>query len=264
MQIRHFFICSLLLLFGTAGFSQVNFLGKPGYMATPSATWGEQPLGLSFAYLPNEYSIFNSPGDRNIVHFYNARVRFTSFMEVNLSIAHRPLMSEAIGVGDRQLDLRFRLLRETDVLPAIVLGWTPPGSVSPIMAHDYLVATKNFNYSFGRLSLSAGYGSPYIIKRQKGSDAFMELELLKKIDFHGGKYLTGFFGGMVYQPVKFGGIMLEYDTQTINAGAYLKPLPWLLLQGYTFEGKEWAFSFAGSIPLNFAPRALRRYEKDLD
>ena len=264
MQNSKFLTCCLLLLYGITGFAQVNFLGKPGYMATPSATWREQPLGLSFAYLPNEYSIFNSPGDRNIVHFYNAGVSFTSFMEVNLSIAHRPHLSENIGVGDRQLDFRFRVLKEKEFLPALVIGWTPPGSVSPIMAHDYLVATKNFNSGFGKFSISAGYGSPYILKREKGSEAFLELELLKKIDFHGGKYLTGLFGGMAYEPFKYGGIMLEYDTQTVNAGAYLKPFPWLLVQGHTFEGKEWAFTFAGSIPLNFAPRALRRYEKNLD
>lgn len=243
---------------------QVNFLGKPGYIATPSAEWNDdRPLGLSFSYLPDEYSIFNTAGDRNIVHFYNARGTFTSFMEVNLSIAHRPLMSEKIGVGDRQLDFRFRLLRERKYLPAIVLGWTPPGSVSPVLAHDYLVATKNINTGFGKFSISGGYGSPYIIKRKNGGDA-LDLEILKKIDFFEGEYLTGFFGGLTYQPFSYGGVMLEYDTQTINAGFYLKPLPWIILQGYTYEGKEPAFSVAANFPLNFAPRTLRRYEKELD
>lgn len=243
---------------------QVNFLGKPGYIATPSAEWMEErPLGLSFSYLPDEYSIFNTPGDRNIVHFYNARMTFASFMEMNVSIAHRPLMSDKIGVGDRQLDFRFRLIKEKKYFPAIVLGWTPPGSVSPVMAHDYVVATKNFYTGFGRISLSGGYGSPYIIKRKSGGDA-LDLEVMKKIDFQGGKYLTGFFGGITYEPFSFAGVMLEYDTQTLNAGAYLKPLPWLLLQGHTFEGKEFGFSVSGNFPLNFAPRVLRRYEKDLE
>ncbi|MCY2687784.1 YjbH domain-containing protein [Salinimicrobium sp. TH3] len=244
---------------------QVNFLGKPGYIATPSAEWNvDRPLGLSFSYLPDEYSIFNTDGDRNIVHFYNVRAGLTSFMEVSLSIAHRPLMSENIGVGDRQLDLRFRLLKEQKYLPAIVLGWTPPGSVAPVLAHDYLVATKNFNTSFGRFTLSGGYGSPYIIKRKNKGDSALDLEIVKKIDFKGSKYLTGFFGGMSYHPFSFGGIMLEYDSQTINAGAYLQPLPWLLLQAHTFEGKEVGFTASAQFPLNFAPRTLRRYEKELE
>ena len=255
----YLFILSCQLCVG-----QVNFLGKPGYIAIPSAEIEEdRPLGLSFSYLPDAYSIFNSPGDRNIVHFYNARLGFTSFMEMNLSIAHRPLMSEQIGVGDRQLDFRFRLLRERKYLPALLLGWTPPGSTSPVMAHDYLVATKNFITGFGKFSVSGGYGSPYIFKKEEGGDA-LDLEVLKKIDFFEGKYLTGFFGGISYEPVAYGGVLLEYDTQTINAGLYLKPLPWIVLQGYSYEGREFAFTVAAHFPLNFAPRALRRYEKELD
>src|SRR5690606_16732697 len=105
--------CCLFLLFSNHGQAQVNILGKPGYMATPSAAWEEKPLGLSFAYLPREYSIFNSPGNRNTVNFYNARLGFASFMEVGISVANRPLMSDQIGVGDRQLDFRFRLFKET-------------------------------------------------------------------------------------------------------------------------------------------------------
>ncbi|MFD1079704.1 YjbH domain-containing protein, partial [Longispora fulva] len=128
---KHFLYLSLLGFF--SGYGQVNFLGKPGYIATPSAEWNTQKdLSLSFGYLPTEYSIFNLPeNDRNTVHFYNARVNFTSFMEVGLSIAHRPHMADKIGVGDRQLDLRFLLLKEQKYFPAVVLGWTPPASVSP-------------------------------------------------------------------------------------------------------------------------------------
>ncbi|WP_265162965.1 YjbH domain-containing protein [Salinimicrobium tongyeongense] len=242
---------------------QVNFLGKPGYIATPSAgVFENRPLGFSFSYLPNEYSIFTN-GDRNIIHFYNVRFGFTSFMEVNLSIAHRPLMSEDIGVGDRQLDFRFRLLKEKKYLPALVLGWTPPGSVSPVLAHDYLVATKNLTTGIGQFNISAGYGSPYVIKRKNGGEA-LDLEVLKKTEFKGVKYLTGFFGGISYKPISWGGALIEYDSQTFNTGIFIAPVPWFILQGYTYEGKEFAFTLAANFPLNFSPRALRSYENKLD
>jgi hypothetical protein len=77
-------------------------------------------------------------------------------------------------------------------------------------------------------------------------------------------YLTGFFGGITYAPVNFGGIMLEHDTNTINAGAFVKIWDRLYLQGYTFEGKEFAFQFSSHFSLDFSPRTLKRYEKGLD
>lgn len=258
----------LLCLWGQFGWAQVNFLGKPGLMSIPSAEWEEErPLGLTFGYLPDDYSIFTSPENLDKTNFYNARVTFTSFLEVNLSIAHRPDREDAVGVGDRQLDFRFRLLQEKKFWPAIVVGITPPGSASPVLAHDYIVATKNFNSAIGEFAATIGYGSPYVFVKKKGG--FLGLEGIKKEDrtlreFGRSEYLTGFFGGLSYLPIKYGGVMLEYNTESLNAGIFIKPWDWLLLQGYTFEGKEWAFTAGGNFKLNFLPRPLRRYEKDRD
>ncbi|UJH89860.1 YjbH domain-containing protein [Antarcticibacterium sp. 1MA-6-2] len=118
----------------------------------------------------------------------------------------------------KQLDFRFRLLREKKYIPAIVLGWTPPGSVSPVMAHDYLVVTKNFLTGIGNFQVTGGYGSPFVIRKNSQQEDFLKsLELREKSDYKHGNYLTGFFGGLSYMPVSFGGIMLEYDTRTFNA-----------------------------------------------
>jgi len=244
--------------------AQVNIMGKPGYMATPSADWFDaKPLGFTFSYIPNEYSLFNRTSTNNTINFYNLRASFTSFMEVNLSIAYRPQMADKIGVGDRQLDFRFRLLQEKEFWPAIVLGWTPPGSMSPILAHDYLTATKHFNTGIGNFSATAGYGSPYVFIRKQGGN-FLDLHIQKKDEILGAKYLTGFYAGFSYMPLSYGGVMLEYDTQTFNAGAFIKIKDWLYLQAYTFEGKKIAFTTSVNFSLNFAPKPLRRYEKALD
>jgi hypothetical protein len=244
-------------------------MGKPGYMTTPSAAWfdGKQ-LGFTFSYIPGEYSenILYTPRITTTdtpLSFYSVRADLTSFFEVNISIAYRPQIANKIGVGDRQLDFRFRLLKEKDLWPALVLGWTPPGSVSPVLAHDYLVATKHFNTSLGNFSATLGYGSPYIIVRKpKGN--FLELEIKKKEDYLEVKYLTGFYGAASYMPLSFAGIMIEYDTKTINAGAFVKIKDWLYLQAYTFEGKKIAFTTSMNFSLDFSPHTLRKYAKDLD
>ena len=253
-------LCSSLCM------GQVNFLGKPGYIGSPSAEWQEErQLGLSFSYLPQQYSIFYSPEEVNTVYFYNARLGFTSFMEVHITVAHRPLMRDKIGVGDRQLDFRFRLLKEKKYTPSLVLGWTPPGSVSPVMSHDFLVATKHFDFFLGELEITAGYASPYVfLKNQSNKGIWDYLVLKPKGQLPNGSYLSGFFSGLSWKPFKLGGVMLEYDTQTYNYGAFIQPFEWLILQGDSYEGKEYAFHFSLQFPLNFAPRTLRRYEKELD
>jgi hypothetical protein len=259
-----YFLILFLLFFSNNIQSQVNIMGKPGYMMTPSADWiEEKPLGFTFSYVPNEYSLFETPVDKNTLNFYNVRAGITSFMEVNLSIARRPQIPDKIGVGDRQLDFRFRLLKEKEHWPALVLGWTPPGSASPILAHDYLVATKHFNTSMGNFSATLGYGSPYVLVRSQGGN-FLDLQIKKKKDYRGVEYLTGVYGAASYMPVNFGGIMIEHDTQTFNAGIFVKYKEWLYLQAYTFEAKKIAFSTSINFSLDFSPHTLRKYAKDLD
>lgn len=247
-------------------------MGKPGYITTPSAEWfPDNTLGLSFAYIPASYTADilgsgNVPEDINQMNLYSLRAQLLSFVEIDLSIANRPQMKERIGVGDRQLDLRFHLFREKKFLPSIVVGWTPPGSRSPVLEHDYLVATKNIISAVGRFQLSLGYGSPLIFWRDKDNDnRFWEsLQLRKKSDFKNSRYLSGFFGGFSWMPVEFGGLMLEYNTQTWNTGVFVKIIDRFYIQAYNFEGKEWGFSGALQFPLDFAPKALRQYEKTLD
>ena len=254
------------MIISLQGYSQNNFLGKPGFMTIPTADWKDaHELGFSYGYIPKEYSpdIF-IVGEPARVDVYSVRVAFTSFMEVNFGIFYRPELSDEIGVGDRQLDFRFRLLKEKEYWPAIVLGWSPPGSHAPFMSHDYIVATKNFQSNVGKFQLSLGYGSPYVLYRNAGDDNefWKSLRFIKKREFFNNHYLTGVYGGLSYEPLSFLGASLEYNTSTINAGIYAKL--WdehIMLQAYTFEGKELAFNINLQFSLNFLPRSLRRYEK---
>ena len=255
-----------LVLLSSKGYAQNNFLGKPGYMTIPTADWKDgRELGFSYGYIPEQYSsdVF-IVGEPARVDVYSVRVALTSFMEVNFGIFYRPDLPDEIGVGDRQLDLRFRLLKEKKYWPAIVLGLSPPGSRAPFMSHDYLVATKNLNSKFGKFQVSLGYGSPYVLYRNAGEDNefWKSLRFIKKDQFYNNHYLTGIYGGVSYEPLSFLGASVEYNTSTFNAGVYAKL--WdehIMLQAYTFEGKEIAFNVNLQFSLNFLPRSLRSYEK---
>src|SRR5690606_27099366 len=109
-------LCLLLLgLLATSSLQgQVNIFGKPGVITTPSAEWKEEkPLGLSFAYLPKEYShqvmvSRTSSEGGDAFHFYNARIHLTSFIDIGLTIGYRPSLSDVAGIGERHMDIRFR------------------------------------------------------------------------------------------------------------------------------------------------------------
>lgn len=269
MKYGNFKFCLLLLagLWAPRVQGQVNIFGKPGVISTPTAEWNEEkPLSLSFAYMPEEYShqiLEEAAVAGQSFRFFNARINLTSFMDIGLTIGYRPEIAERMGIGDRQMDVRFRLLKETASRPSIVLGWTPPGSASPILAHDYLVLTKSFDTRAGDLTVSAGYGSPYVFWKNPDHDNiwdYFNIEKKRSADVPN-RYLSGFFGSLKYSPVSFGGLSLEYNSETLNAGAYVNYKDWFYLQGYTFEGREWGFSFSAHIPLDLPPRSIRRHEK---
>jgi len=244
---------------------QINFLGKPGVMTTPSASWEEEEqLGLSFSYIPSENSrdVFNFRNslDRSDLNFYNLRIGLTTFLEIGLSLGHRPDLPRSGGIGERHLDFRLKILNERKFWPSIVVGITPPGSVAPVIAHDFLVATKNFKTNVGNINVTTGYGSPFVFIRQP-DQGFFDITVIEKKDYYDSQYLTGFFASIIYSPVDFAGVMVEYNTNTVNAGAYIKLWDWLHLQGYTFEGKKAAFQIAGHFPLDFSPFALRKHKK---
>lgn len=234
-------------------------MGKPGAVNTPTAMWlEEQPLGFSVARLPGEYSMFTREIGDDVV-FYNARLNFTSFLAANLSIAYRreKAQQNRLGIGDRQFDLRFRLLKEKEWLPAVVIGITPPGSAAPYLSHDYIVLTKNFQHSLGKFQVSAGYGSPYVFRRENESDSYFDVFVEKKSNFLDNNYLSGFFGSLVYKPVNWSGLMLEHDSHTFNAGLFITPLKWLSLQLTSYEFKEFSYSAAVNFKLDLLPQKLR-------
>jgi len=247
--------------------AQVNSLGKPGYISVPSGGWFEDTeVGFSFSYIPEEYASDilasgNIDTGLNSLNFYSVRASITSFFDVNFGIAYRPEIKDRIGIGDRQLDFRFRLKKEEKYWPSIVLGITPPGSRSPVLSHDYIVLTKNFDPGSGKFQLSLGYGSPYVLSRdpQDDNNFWKSLQFREKEEFRNNKYLSGFFGGLSYMPVDFAGLMAEYNTNTLNTGVFVKLDKRFYLQAYTFDFEQLGFSVSANFPLDLAPKTLRSY-----
>ena len=241
--------------------AQVNVLGKSGQVMTPSAQWDTlRRVGVTFGYIPERYSI-NNFMNRQIgpEHIFGVSLPLTGFLEVNLNFTRKPEIART-GVGDRHIDIRVQLLKETRLLPSVVLVLTPPEGYSTYLSQDLLVATKNIALGdVGKLRLSGGYSSPYFYRTRSTKPG--EPRGFTRKTAIGNYYLNGFFGSLQWQPWEFLGIMLEHDSQRVNTGMFVQWKERFYLQGNLFGNRELGFTTSVRFPLDFAPFELRLYAK---
>ncbi|WP_158860057.1 hypothetical protein [Lunatibacter salilacus] len=250
------------MIFGQLA-AQVNVLGKPGYIMTPNARWEqENQLALSFSYVPQAYAINHFMGAYHTENIYGVGVGLTDFMEVYLNITRVRARASDIGVGDRHLGFRFRLLAEEKHGVSAVLIVSAPIGTNQHLNHDALIVEKTAELSSTlRLRATLGYALPviFVIPTKEGNRSLSLLLKSKKQENI--RYLSGVFGGFSLDWNEKVGLSMEHDGHSVNAGVFVRPLPWLLLQGHTFEAKELGFSFSLSFPLSVPPKEMRADER---
>ena len=241
--------------------AQVNVLGKPGHILTPSAQWDTlRQVGVTFAFLPDNYAINNFIKDhRGPEQIYGVRFPITKFLEINLNFTRKPKIPDRIGVGDRHIDLRVHLVKERKIFPSLVLVVTPPEGVGTFLSQDFIVATKNLSVGdMGRLRFSGGYASPYFYQYSRIYD---NRRGFRKKSEMGNYYLSGFFGSFQWQPWEFIGVMVEHDSQRVNSGVFVQWKERIFLQGNLYGNRELGATTSVRFPLDFSPFELRRFSR---
>ncbi len=223
-------VLSLLLFWAGVGtaMGQVNISGKPGLIYVPSAVISEEgTLRLGAAYNPVDYG-FRRRG-RNAERILFANLVILPRLEVNLNFL-QPIGTDRYpvreGIGDRQLDLRYLLLKETAKRPSVAIVMSSPFTIDAALLTHVVVATKTFqlNENF-RALVTAGVGSPYFVYRDvknlQSYNVFEGYKWQKKSEYlHNNQYLVGPFGGVQVQFRKKFGLMAEFDSKHLNLGAY--------------------------------------------
>ena len=158
------------------------------------------------------------------------------------------------GIGDRQLDVKYMVHREKQHLPALAVIMTAPFGIDYANPTYTLVTTKQFRV--GRhlqLQASAGYEAPFFVKRNvanlQNRDFLEGFTLQKKRDVKTYRTLSGAYGGLQVNYRKRLGIMVEWDTQKINAGVYLIPLSGWTLQAGLLNGDQWTLGTSYAVSL---------------
>jgi hypothetical protein len=216
---KTFFLIALII--GVFSFSNgQSTTGTRGLIKAPTARMFEDgTLSIGAAYIP--------PGYHKRTHGYRkgdltgnaglntfVTVNFLPFMEVMFRYTHEfniKVTPQNQYFPDRMFTARFKLLKETEKWPAVVLGMqdvvaffdtnAAGGGSLPNFASTYLVATKNFSYKGFNIDTTLGYGS----------------DIIGDIP---AKEFKGVFGGVeITTPyLEDTQLLLDYDATYINIG----------------------------------------------
>lgn len=251
--------------------AQINLSGKPGLIYTPSAV--ESPDGqfrFGYNYNPIKYALRGR--GRNPERIIYANVTILKRLEINVNLLQMidsKYRNVKEALGDRQLDLRYLILKEKKNQPSLAVVITTPFTIDGAMLTHALVTTKNFELSPAlRLETSIGYGSPYYLYRDvsnlNNSGMISGFVWQKKSeDRYKNHYLEGPFGGAVLHFKNVGGIMAEYDANNINVGIYAKFFKSWTVQAGLLNGDQITFGTSYALSLIKPSKRLKR-QKDED
>ena len=204
-------IMVLALVDGVSAADEPPFAGDyggAGLWQTPTARFGDDgSMGLGI--------VADSPYNRLFVSVVpiegmEATFRYTDI--TNRLYSPDPAFSGQQSYKDRGLDLSFRLLKESENLPAVALGLRDLGGTQ-LFAAQYLVASRSyydFDFSFGlgwgRLASGGPISNPF--ERQNSNRSGSKYRFSNV--FNSPK--VGVFGGVTWDaPIKGLQLLAEYD-----------------------------------------------------
>ena len=250
-----FWICLPALLY-----AQYNVLGKPGYILAPSASEIKESLSLGITYMPENIVFRGERASPEGEHVYHAGVSLTDFFQVNLNITYA-IRQPRNGIGDRHIDFRIQLLKERKNFPALVLIAVPPGASTNFLAHNALIAGKQFAGDL--VEVSAGYGLPYNIGGRAVTVASSPLEIYDKRE-KGYWYLIGGFAGVAVKPAEWLRVSADITNRGPAAGVGLNLKKILFGQVTWLGGNRFGYCFKTNIRLDREPPELRKVRKSRD
>ncbi|WP_254412312.1 YjbH domain-containing protein [Dyadobacter diqingensis] len=253
----------VILCASTSGYGQMNISGKPGLMYVPSASEtkeGNFQFGIN--YNPINYGFrFNKKNSENI-YFINVTIVPRLEVNVNLLRINNEKINGQKGIGDRQIDFKYLILKEKKYQPSLALIISAPFGIDNSLTTNALVATKSFKLS-GKLAaeVTAGLGSPYYIQRDDSEkdnyNIFQDLKFRKKKEL-AYYYLSGPIGGVNFKYANKGGLMVEWDSQHLNIGAYGTLFKRWTIQAGVINFDQITFGTSYALNLKTLPKRLKK------
>ncbi|MFL5384947.1 MAG: YjbH domain-containing protein [Longimicrobiaceae bacterium] len=183
-----------------------SLTGTTGLVTVPTATMppdGTVTVGLN--YVDRRYHDITKvplPGHPALIQFVS--IGWLPFLEVGLRLTRAWGQSQQ-ALGDRMVSLRLRLVEEGSRTPAVVVGIHD--IVGTRIAHaEYVTASKVVRPVpiLGTVGLHLGYGGDWSSLRVQG------------------RQFTGVFGGVSITPVTWTTLLVEHDSDRLNAAVRLR------------------------------------------
>lgn len=245
--------------------AQTNISGKPGLIYIPSARMTEDgSFQFGYHFNPIHYGFrFNRQNSEGI-YFANLTLLPRLEINVNLLRINNELKKGQKGIGDRQLDIKYLLLKETPRRPSVAILLSAPFGIDNSLSTNAVVASKTVRLG-NRLyaDVSAGFGSPVFIQRDESEksnyDIFDNLEIIKKKDL-AYRYLSGPFGGFNLRFDNKAGFMAEWDSQHFNAGLYTTLFKRWTVQAGILNFDQVTFGTSYAVDMRTLPQRFRKYQ----
>lgn len=245
--------------------AQTNISGKPGLIYIPSARMTQDgAFQFGYHYNPIHYGFrFNRKNSEGI-YFANLAILPRLEINVNLLRINNELQRGQKGIGDRQLDIKYLLLKETAKRPSLVIVLSAPFGIDNSLSTNAVVASKTLRLG-SRLyaELTAGFGSPVYIQRDESEksnyDIFENLEIIqkKKLAY---RYLSGPFGGFNLRLDNKVGLMAEWDSQHFNTGLYATLFKRWTVQAGILNFDQITFGTSYAVDMLALPKRFRSYQ----
>jgi hypothetical protein len=228
------YTCYLLILvclffFPKHAAAQKNLSGKNGLIYIPTAVASKDgDFSFGYNYNPIEYALRGKNKYAEQILFANLdvlpRLQVSFLLLQQRKDGKRKTRD---GIGDRQLDIRYQILKEGKYKPALALILSSPFTIDAALQTHVLVATKTLKLTDFSISPTLGIGSPYYLYRPEknlnNGDVFSSFTWQKKSeDRYKNNYLTGVFGGVKCSYQDKISLLAEWDGQKMNTGIAAK------------------------------------------
>lgn len=245
--------------------AQTNISGKPGLIYIPSARLTEDgSFQFGYHFNPIRYGFRYNRRNSEGIYFANLTLLPRLEINVNLLRINNELKRGQKGIGDRQLDIKYLLFKETAKRPSVAIVLSTPFGIDNSLSTNALVASKRLRLG-NRLAaeVTAGFGSPIFIQRDDSEKSnyniFENLEIIKKKD-RPYRYLSGPFGGFNLHLDDAVGLMAEWDSQHFNAGLYATFFKRWTVQAGILNFDQVTFGTSYALNLLAPPKRLRNYQ----
>ncbi|WP_310588084.1 YjbH domain-containing protein [Dyadobacter frigoris] len=247
----------------TCSYSQMNISGKPGLIFVPTAVETKNGSFIfGYVHNPINYSFRQNGKNSESTYFINLTIFNRLDVNLNLMRMNGKIPDSQRGIGDRQLDLKYLILKEKKYIPSLAVFVSAPFGIDNSFTSNAMVATKTFNL-INNISaqVTGGYGSPYYFKRDESEktnyNIFEGLSLENKKDLKY-RYLSGPIGGVNLRYAKKGGIMFEWDSQHFNIGAYGVLFKKWTIQAGVMNFDQITFGTSYALNLKSLPKRLKQ------